>query len=231
VQRGRHGLELRVDGTLASALGDSDARPVWAALAAPVLLLPGTRRRRLLVLGLGGGTAAHFLRALAPRAEIVGVERDAGVARAARRHFGMDRLGVEVVVDDARHFLERERRRFDLVVEDVFVGPNRTIRKPGWLPEPGLGLAATRLSRGGLLAVNTIHEGRAVRSALLEHGRPLVRIGVAGYHNAVFVSGAAARMAPLARALREDPLLAPVAGALRVREVSGAQRNEALGRP
>jgi spermidine synthase len=190
VRRGRHGLELRVDGTLASALGGSDARPVWAALAAPVLLLPEARRRRLLLLGMGGGVAARFLRRLAPGAEIVGVERNPEVARAAREHFGVEHLGVEVVVDDALHYLSRERRCFDLVVEDVFVGPSRSIRKPEWLPEPGLDLALRRLRPGGLLVCNTIHEGPQVARVLLRRERPLVAIAVRGYWNRVYVSGA-----------------------------------------
>jgi spermidine synthase len=197
VRRGRHGLELRIDGTLASALGTSSARPVWAALAAPVLLLPPRRRRRLLVLGLGGGVVAGWLRALAPEAGIVGVERSAEVARAARDHFGVERLGVEVVEDDALHFLRRERRRFDFIVEDVFVGPNRTIRKPDWLLESGLDLALRRLAPGGLLACNTIHEGPQLSRVLRRHGRPVVAIAVRGYWNRVYVSGA-----PSARALR-----------------------------
>jgi len=207
VRRGRHGLELRVDGTLASALGESDARPVWAALAAPVLLLPEARRRRLLVLGLGGGVAARFLRSLAPRAQIVGVEKSAEVARAAREHFGLDQLGVELVVDDALDFLERETRLFDFVVEDVFVGASRAIRKPDWLPEPGLGLALRRLEPGGLLACNTIHEGARMARALRRHGRPLVAIAVRGYWNRVYVSGAGS-----ARALRAAVAAHPTLG-------------------
>jgi spermidine synthase len=56
----------------------------------------------VLVLGLGAGSAARLVRALAPRARIVGGERSAEVLRAARRHFGLDALGVEVVHADAR---------------------------------------------------------------------------------------------------------------------------------
>jgi spermidine synthase len=219
VRRGRHGLELRVDGTLASALGTSDAGPVWAALAAPLLLLPPRRRRRLLVLGLGGGVAARWLRALAPGASIVGVERSADVALAAREHFGMEHLGVEVVVDDALHFLRRERRRFDFVVEDLFVGPNRNIRKPDWLPEPGLGLALRRLAPGGLLACNTIHEGPRFGRALRHHGRPLVSIAVRGYWNRIYVSGAASATA-LRAVIGADPRLRATLPRLRLRRLA-----------
>ena len=51
------------------------------------------------------------VRALDPTAEIVGVELDREVVRLARRHFGLDRLGIELVVGDALEFLRRDRRR------------------------------------------------------------------------------------------------------------------------
>jgi spermidine synthase len=216
VRRGSHGLELRVDGTLASALGSSRARPVWAALAVPILLLPEARRRRLLILGLGGGAAAHWLRELAPGAEIVGVERDPDVAAAAVRDFGMDQLRVEVVLGDALDFLRRERRRFDLIIEDLFVGPSRSIRKPPWLPEPGLELALRRLGPGGLLACNTIHEGPELSRALRRRG-PVVEIAVAGHWNRVYVAGACADAGSLRRRLHGHPSFEGTRTALRLR--------------
>ncbi len=225
VRRGRHGLELRVDGTLASALGTSDARQVWAALAAPLLLLPETRRRRLLILGLGGGAAAHWLRELAPRAEIIGVERDHEVADAARRYFGVDRLRVDVVVADALQFLRQERRRFDLIIEDVFVGPNRSIRKPPWLPEPGLELVWRRLAPGGLLACNTIHEGPTLSQALRRRG-PVVEIAVTGYWNRVYVAGGGASARRLRRRLVDHPRYAATRSALRLRTCRRLRRSK-----
>ena len=48
----------------------------------------------------------------------------------------LDELGVEVVIADARAYLEQSRRRFDAVLEDVFVGTGRNAVKPEWLPEP-----------------------------------------------------------------------------------------------
>jgi spermidine synthase len=229
VRRGRRGLELRVDGTLASALGDSHARPVWAALAAPLLLLPEARQRRLLILGLGGGSAAHWLRELAPGADIVGVERDADVVAAARGDFGMDRLRVKVVLGDALAFLRRERRRFDLIIEDVFVGPSRSIRKPPWLPEPGLELALRRLARGGLLACNTIHEGPSLSRALRRRG-PVLEVAVAGYWNRVYVAGARGEAGELRRRLDRHPRFAATGRALRLRSLARLPRRRRLRR-
>src|SRR5262245_41530744 len=77
VREGRRGRALRVDGTFASwyTPGSALTGSVWDALAAPLCWLPKLRRRSVLVLGLGAGSAARLVRALAPGARIVGVER------------------------------------------------------------------------------------------------------------------------------------------------------------
>jgi spermidine synthase len=162
---------------------------VWDALAAPLLLLPPTRRRTVLVLGLGGGSAARVVRAIAPRARIVGVEYSAQVLQAARRSFDLDALCVDVVRGDARRYLDRTRRRFDLVVEDVFVGSARSVRKPDWLPDPGLARAAHCLHPGGVLVSNSIDETADVARAMRGLFPSTLRIDVEGYDNRVVVGG------------------------------------------
>ncbi len=205
------GLELRVDGTLASFFvpGRETTGSVWDALAAPLLLLPPRRRRRILILGLGGGSAARLVRALAPEALVVGVELDAEVLRTARRWLGLDALGVEVVRADARDFLTAERRRFDAILEDVFVGRGRGVRKPDWLPEPGLVLAARRLARDGILASNALDEAPAVERALRRLFPRCLRIEVAEFDNRIVV-GSRARLSgrELRRRARGQPVFA-----------------------
>ncbi len=220
VARGRRGSELRIDGTLASyyAPGSPLAGPVWDALAAPLAWLPPARRRSVLILGLGGGSAARVVRALAPRARILGVERSAEVVRAARRHLGLGALGVEVVVADAKAFLERARGRFDLVLEDVFVGRGRAVRKPDWLPAPGLALAARRVARGGLLATNALDDAPAAARALAGLFPARVRIAIDGWDNEILAAGPRSLDAPgLRAAVAADPLLAPTLRRLALR--------------
>jgi len=167
VRQTRQGRELRIDGTFASwDPGEPPFGSVWGALALPVLALKQRPRPAVLVLGLGGGSAARVLKALAPEATMVGVERDRDVVETARRDFGLDGLGMEVVLDDAQHYLERGRRRFDLIVEDIFVGSARTVRKPDWLIQEGLALATEQLARSGILVCNTIDETRRVTRTL-----------------------------------------------------------------
>jgi SAM-dependent methyltransferase len=211
VREGRGGRALRVDGTFASwyVPGRLLTRSVWDALVAPLCWLPPARRRAVLVLGLGAGSAARLVRALAPRARIVGVERSASVLRAARRHFDLDALGVEVVHADARDYLARSRAHFDAVIDDLFVGGARSVRKPDWMLEQGLAAAARLLERGGLLVANSIDEAPAVGRAL--GGFPArVELRIAGWSNRVWAGGPAGLEARTLRsAVAGSPLLAP----------------------
>jgi len=202
VREGREGLELRVDGTLASLQrpGQSLTGTVWWALACPIVLVPTRRsRRRVLILGLAAGSVAAALRELAPELDIVGIERDHQVLEAARHRFGLDHLDVELHAVDARDHLARETRRFDLIVEDLFVGPSRSVRKPDWLLGEGYPAIGRRLRRGGFVSANTIHEMPGVVRALRPITERIVSLDVRDHWNRIVVCG---RDLPPARELR-----------------------------
>lgn len=209
--RGRR-RELRVDGTLASSWtpGEIATRSVWDALAASVLALPPERRRSVLLLGLGAGSAARIVRALAPEARIVGVELDRDVVAAARRWFELDALRIEVVIGDAREVVAALREHFDAVLEDVFMGREAELRKPEGFPLPALAHAKARLAPGGIVASNSIDEGPAVRRTLAALFPRVVEIAVAEHDNRIYVGGPAPLDAALLRAeLAANALLAP----------------------
>jgi len=214
--------ELYVDGTFASCYepGQVATGSVWDALAAGITALPRRRRGSVLLLGLGGGSAARVARALAPRARIVGVEIDRSVLRLARRWFDLDALGIEVVIDDARAYLERCRRRFDAVLEDVFIGTGRDAVKPEWLPQPGLARAAHRLSPHGILASNALDEAPAVSAAMRCLFSSVVRIEIDDYDNQIFVGCSRALTGRgLRGAVAATPVLAPTLRRLSFRSV------------
>jgi spermidine synthase len=213
---------LRIDGSFASTWepGRTATGSVWDGIAAGLLALPPARRRSVLLLGLGGGSAARVVRALAPHARIVGVEIDPAVVRAARRWFDLDALGLEVVTDDAARFLARTRRRFDAVLEDVFVGDARRLRKPPGFPLPALDHVKRVLRPGGVAVCNTLDESAAVRAALAGRFRHLARIEIDDYDNRIFVaSDGPLSAAGLRDAVAADPVLGPSLCALSFRRV------------
>ena len=206
-----NGLELIVDGTFASFYqpGSAVTGSVWDAIAAPLLALAPKRRRAVLILGLGGGSTARIVRAIAPEARIVGVELDPAVVEAAREHLDLDELGVEVVLGDARAFLERDREHYDAVFEDVFVGQGDNVHKPEWLPLPGLELASRRLASGGVLVSNALDEAQAVGKVMRGLFPTVLRIDVEDYDNRIFAAG---RSLPEALGLRAAVQACPVLG-------------------
>ena len=211
------GVELRVDGTLASLVGRGRAAtgPVWDAIAAPLVALP--RLRNVLILGFGGGSVARLARALAPAVHIVGVELDPEVIRVARRDLGLRDLRAEIVVDDAVSYLRHERRRFDAVIDDVFEGGPKTLRKPAELLA-GYELVRRRVAPGGVLIVNTIDETAEVARALAAGPGTLVKIALREWWNYILALGPPSlRPSVLRPRLAAEPLFAASRGQFALR--------------
>ncbi len=82
--------------------------------------------KRILIIGLGGGTMAATLQKMVPTAQIDNVELDQSVADIARDYFGFrtnDR--VHLFVEDGRVFVKRRMRlpaKYDMVMLDAFDG-------------------------------------------------------------------------------------------------------------
>ena len=202
---------LVVDETFASFYrpGEITTHCVWDAIAAPILWLPEARRRRILILGLGGGSIARLARALAPRAEILGIELDAEVVRLARKHLELDALGIDVEIADAFEWIQKARGTYDVILEDVFVGEGDAVRKPDWIPDPAHGLAFRRLARGGVFVSNTLDEHNDVARGMRERFSNLVAIETEEYDNQVLVGGGSGLTGRALRArVAADPVLA-----------------------
>jgi spermidine synthase len=135
--------------------GELPVRDVWAYYAMAPSFGARPSPARVLLLGLGGGTSAEVLRRLYPAASVVGVELDAAVVEAGRKWLGFELPGVEVVIADARPFVEaeaaREPGREDVIVLDAFQFPY----VPFQLATVEFFTAARRcLAPGGVLMVN-----------------------------------------------------------------------------
>ena len=115
------------------------------------------RGRRVLVLGMGGGTTAAAYRRLYPGAHVTAVEIDPLVVRVAHEYLGLERgPDLEVHVEDARPFLRRGRERLRR-------HRGRRLRRR---PLRALLLPHRRVLHGGA------GEARALRSPVHERLRP-----------------------------------------------------------
>jgi len=128
----------------------------WDALAAGCLLRADGPPASVLLLGVAGGTVARQLRAFLPDVAITGVEIDSEIVSLARRHMALDALQVEIVVDDALRFLSATPRRFDAIVDDLFLSGPDDVRHPRVPPAERLELVKSRLAPGGVAVSNLI---------------------------------------------------------------------------
>jgi predicted O-methyltransferase YrrM len=128
----------------------------WDLIAAAPLLRPDGPPRTVLMLGLAGGTSLRILRHLLPEARLTAVEIDGELIEAVRGPMRLDALGAEIVVGDAYAWLANNRRRFDVVFDDIYAAGAEDVYRPqGWNPEL-LGHLRRGVAPGGLLCANLV---------------------------------------------------------------------------
>jgi spermidine synthase len=168
---------------------------VWDALAAtPLLLAERALPLRILLLGVGGGSVLHLWDRVLPSWTWTGVERDARARKLFREAFGLPRAPGELVAGDALDYVRTAKRRWDLVVDDLFDESFRpTLDQPGWL------LRLRRcVARGGALVTNLVWDdgrtgaNRAYRERLLAAFPHHVQITCDDSENRVLVSSESA---------------------------------------
>lgn len=124
--------------------------------------------KRILVVGLGGGTITRTLRMIYPDAEITNVEFDPEIVAMARQYFGYAEDGkMKLVVEDARRWLRSTTEQFDMILLDAYHG--------GYIPfhlttREFLEIVRERLSQGGVVCSNTwIDQNLADRESATYH--------------------------------------------------------------
>ena len=126
------------------------------------VLLQETLPKRVLILGLGGGSLPRALHMLNPQAEIDAVELDPAVAEVAQRffHYRPDGDRSRLHVDDARMHVRRMMRLgqlYDLVIIDAF---DKDYVPEHLLSRQFLQQVAGTLAPGGVVAANTFGNRR-----------------------------------------------------------------------
>jgi spermidine synthase len=104
--------------------GDPDHLELPYARAAMTGLALCEDPRRVLVVGLGGGTIPMFLRKHYPQAAIDVVDIDPEVVRVAKKFFGFrEDSRMRAHTADGRRFIEQSRQPYDIIFLDAF-GPD-----------------------------------------------------------------------------------------------------------
>jgi len=140
---------------------------VWDMLAAAALLGTKEEPRSLLMLGLAGGTTLRILRHLLPACRFTAVDIDGEIINLARRHMDLDPTGVEIFVVDAYEWLRKNRRTFDVVIDDIYLAGRTDVFRPQAMNPSLLANLRRCVAPGGVLAVNLVTGAghRATQSA------------------------------------------------------------------
>jgi len=140
----------------------------WDALTAAALLKTGPAPRRILVLGLGGGTVIRQLRCFLPRIRITAVDIDPGMIALARRYMALDELDVNIITGDAYATCQQAGPRFDVIMDDVYLGQARDVARPETFDARLMEWLTARLARDGIVLANLVtgsgHKGAQRRA-------------------------------------------------------------------
>ena len=102
-------------------VGDPDHIDLPYAQAMPVGLALVEEPKRVLIVGLGGGTIPSFLHKHYPKTAIDVVDIDPDVVEVAKKFFGFrEDATMRAHVADGRRFIEQCRDRYDLIFLDAF---------------------------------------------------------------------------------------------------------------
>ncbi len=115
------------------------------------------QRRSVLVLGLAGGSMVRLYEQVLGKKfdfKMTGVEIDERVIEAARAHFALDSLSIEVIHDDARRFLRQNDQRYDVIIVDAYI---HELQIPPLLAtREFFSLVRDRLASGGVVGMNVV---------------------------------------------------------------------------
>jgi spermidine synthase len=145
-------------------LRDADDLPVKYTRAMTIGLIYPEETRKVLMLGLGGGSISTYLGRHMPELPIDTVEIDPGVITAAKQYFGIrETPKVRYLEGDGRVYLTRHKEPYDLVLVDAYFG--------GYVPfhlltKEFYALLKQRLTPNGA-AVFNVHDGTKLYASTL----------------------------------------------------------------
>ena len=159
VQRGRR-VDMDVQGAVFATFHPTQLLTgySWDAITAAAALTPYKRVRRLLMLGVAGGTCLRQMRHLWPKAELVGLDIDRQLIRAANRFMGLEDCHVKMVFGDADKKLKSLLGPFDVIIDDLYKCGDSDVERGG-VPFPKrLQNLLPLLAPKGIIAANFIND-------------------------------------------------------------------------
>ena|GEM_PF-576786 len=112
---------------------------------------------RVLILGLGGGTAARIIRKHWKTSHITGVDIDPVIVELGKQYLGLNKLRVHEVIGDAYAFIEKTpTTKYDLICVDTYVGEEfpQKFNSDAFIKN-----LKKAVSKNGMVLINRLYDG------------------------------------------------------------------------
>ena len=94
----------------------------------PIFPLLHGNAKKILILGIGGGTGLRQIAHFFPDIEIHGVEMDKKIVDVAQKYFNMVDPSIHIHIGDGVQFIKDTKEKFDIIFLDAFIGGNLSPR-------------------------------------------------------------------------------------------------------
>ena len=84
-------------------------------------MVPDTEPKKVLILGLGGGTVPTLIKSKYPKANILGVDNNRDIIDLAKKEMDLPK-SVKVLIKDAYEYVYLSADKFDFIVVDLWNG-------------------------------------------------------------------------------------------------------------
>lgn len=126
---------------------------LWGHAFSQFNIYPSPDIKRILVLGVAGGTVIHLLRTIYPDADIEGVDIDEEMIRIGRKYFDLGEFRITNA--DANAYVASARKRWHVIIIDLYIGASI----PSFVADPiFLRNVHRSLLPGGKAIINYLYE-------------------------------------------------------------------------
>ncbi len=145
---------------------------IWDLLMIPAFFKPVEEVKRVLVLGVGGGSVIRQLNRFVSPKHIIGIELNPIHLYVARKYFGVDRSEAELIEADAVSWLnDYDGPPFDLIIDDLFSEEDGEPIRAVAADHKWLSLITRKLNSRGMLVMNFISSKTLKSCALFSENR------------------------------------------------------------
>ena len=147
-------------------------RSVWDLLMLPAFFYNKERIKRVLVLGVGGGSVLQLIHNFIQPEEMIGIELNPIHTQIARRFFGINKKIATLHTTDAIRWMETyQGAPFDMIIDDLFGEIDGEGVRPIALNTKWLGLLNRHITKQGLIVANTVDTKTLKQCAYFDNQR------------------------------------------------------------